>query len=407
MEKSRSLKRSHFVRYFDLYRRIRYTLIVLIIFILGSNIPILQPHQLNDKVNVFNNLGAAAMGGDYTNVNLFSLGLGPWLTALLIINLIGFRNIDKTMKQTKQEKQIKEKSATLFLCVVQGYYVLNLHVKHGPDYIEVMLLSLLMLIAGSMMLIWLADQNAMYGIAGPMPIVMMSIIRSIIAGKGDIDDLSPLFWLIVAVLLMSSVLLLVFIERSEYRIPYVDILNISKVQKNFLAWKLNPAGSLAIMLCLSFYTMIKYVIELVLMFFTDIKMKDFQYLELSHPIGITLFVAILFLLGLFLSKFMLNPKKKAEEFLKSGNYFAGISPGKSTESFLNHQANLISLFSATIMAVIIGIPFYITLLIPQVFNEVYLSVQVLILVYIAINVVEAMRSYLYFQSYRMLLNKYW
>lgn len=104
---------------------------------------------------------------------------------------------------------------------------------------------------------------------------------------------------------------------------------------------------------------------------------------------------------------MLNPSKKAEEFMKSGNYFEGVLPGKPTARYLNQKANIISRSSAILISIIIGLPFYITLLIPQVFDEVFLSIQILILVYIAINVVEAIRNYLYFEGYRTFLDKYW
>lgn len=407
MKKKLNIDMTNHIYRISLYRRIIYTLFILMVFILGSNIPIISKQYLKHDVNVVNSIGAATMGGDYTNVNLFSLGLGPWLTSLLIINLISYRNIDKVMKQTKLQKQVKEKVATLCLCVIQGYYVLNMHIKSGEHFAEVMTISLIVLVAGSMCLIWLADQNALYGIAGPMPIVMISIIKSIFKGHHVIDDLNPTFWLAVILLMLFSIVLLVFVERSEYRLPYIDIMHISKVQKNFLAWKLNPAGSLAIMLCMSFYMTVKYIVELVLMFFTDIKLKHFTYLDLTHPIGITFFVVLLFVLNMLLSKFMLNPSKKAEEFMKSGNYFEGVLPGKPTARYLNQKANIISRSSAILISIIIGLPFYITLLIPQVFDEVFLSIQILILVYIAINVVEAIRNYLYFEGYRTFLDKYW
>jgi len=383
-------------------------MMIMIIYIIGSNIEILSTANIDSKKDVFTTIGVAAMGGDYSRVSLFSLGLGPYLTSMLIINLLAFRNSDAVFMQTKKERQIKEKLLILALSIVQGYHLLSMYVKNGEDKAEIMALGLLVVIAGSMLLIWLADQNFMYGIAGPMPIVVMSIIKSIAYGDHTVViHLKIFIWFIIILLLLLCAILLIIIERAEYRINYIDILNVSKIQKNFLAWKLNPGGSLAIMLSMSIFIIIKSIIEMFIVMFTKHKLESIKYMDLTHPLGITFFVLLLGILAYLLSLLMLNPKKKAQEFRKTGNYIVGVNPGKETSQFLSKKAKRISLFSAFMISVIIGLPFYFTLLVPELSKEIYLSIQILMLIYVSINIMDVIRNYMYFNRYKSYMNKYW
>ncbi|WP_312040238.1 accessory Sec system protein translocase subunit SecY2 [Macrococcoides bohemicum] len=397
-----------YTQYKLLYRRIIYTCMIMIIYIIGSNIEILETANLKKETDIFSSVGVSAMGGNYSTASIFSLGLGPYLTSMLIINLFTMRNTEKIMMQTKKERQRKEKALTLFLAVVQSYYFFNIYLKDVSQNWEVMAIGMLVLVTGSMLLVWLSDQNFLYGIGGPMPIVIMSIVNSIFSSDYHNNIKIELsVWIIILVLLLLSTVLLITVERAEYRIDYFDILNISKVQTSFLAWKLNPSGSLAIMLSMSIYMIVKSILDLFIVFFTDLKLEDIYLFDLSHPVGITLFVMLLAFLAYILSLLILNPKRKANEFKKNGNYIGGIKPGSETEKFLIKKAKKISLFSAIIISIIIGIPFYYTLLVPDLSNEIYISIQLLMLIFISINITDIIKTSLYFNRYNSFMNKYW
>lgn len=392
----------------QLYQRIFYTMMIMVIYIIGSKVEIISTANIDRKKDVFTSIGIAAMGGDYSMVTIFSLGLGPYLTSMLIINLLALRNSDSVIKQTKKERDIKIKLLTLVLSIFQAYHLLSMYIDDDGKEGQVIALGMLILITGSMLLIWLADQNFMYGIAGPMPIVVMSIIKSTTHGDHTAAmHLRVAVWLVIIFLLLLCAVLLIVIERAEYRIDYVDILNVSKVQKNFLAWKLNPGGSLAIMVSMSIFVIIKSVVELFVVGFTKHKLADVKFMDLTHPLGITLFILILGILAYLLSLLMLNPKKKAQEFKKTGNYIEYLRPGTETAKFLSKKAREISLFSALMICIIIGLPFYFTLLIPALSKEIYLSIQILMLIYLSINIMDVVRNYLYFNRYKSYMNKYW
>ena len=92
-----------------LYKRIIFTCFILVIYIFGSHISIVSSNSFHSGNDSFFKLAVSNVGGDLTNLNIFSLGLGPWLTSLILIMLLNYRNIDKITKQTRAEKHYKER----------------------------------------------------------------------------------------------------------------------------------------------------------------------------------------------------------------------------------------------------------------------------------------------------------
>lgn len=90
------------------------------------------------------------------------------------------------MKQTSLEKHYKERILTLILSVIQSYFVIHEYVSKESVHQDNIYLTILILVTGTMLLVWLADKNSRYGIAGPMPIVMVSIIKSMMHQKWNI-----------------------------------------------------------------------------------------------------------------------------------------------------------------------------------------------------------------------------
>lgn len=108
-----------------------------------------------------------------------------------------------------------------------------------------------------------------------------------------------------------------------------------------------------------------------------------------------------------MSRLLINTKQKTKDFLKSGNYFVGVYPDTETEAFLNSKARRICWTGSIIVGLIIGIPLYCTLFVPQLSQQIYFAIQLIIMVYISINIAETLRTYLYFDKYQQFLTKYW
>ncbi|KTW19458.1 preprotein translocase subunit SecY, partial [Staphylococcus warneri] len=147
------------IEYKILYKRILFTLMIIFIYILGSNIKIADMKSSAQHTNQFLDLAISNVGGDITTLNLFSLGLSPWLTTMIIMTLLTYRNMEKGQKQTRLERSYKERFFTILLALIQGYFILSEYINKGMIHHANFPLMLLILVAGTMLLVWLADQN--------------------------------------------------------------------------------------------------------------------------------------------------------------------------------------------------------------------------------------------------------
>lgn len=391
-----------------LYKRILFTCLIIMIYITGSNIPLIHQIDIQRKDSSFYQIAVLNTGGDISSLNIFTLGLGPWLTSMIIFSLIAYRNIDKTARQTRSEKHYKEKLLTILLSLAQSCFLLNQYVSKEKIDSENIYILLLILVTGTMLLVWLADQNIRYGIAGPMPIVLVSIIKSLSQQNWLQLQTSILVIMLIICVIAVTLFVLLFMELIEYRTNYQDIMNFSNQDiKKYLAWKINPAGSISIMISISVFVLLSNLINMGVNVAVPNHQNNSFLLNFSHPIGITIYVLIQMFLGYFLSRFLLNTKNKTEEFLKNGNYFIGVKPGAATSIYLNKMARRICWFGSIMITTIIAIPLYSTLLVPELSQQIYFAIQLIVLVYIGINITETIRTYLYFDRYKQLLDKYW
>ncbi len=388
-------------------RRLLFTCFILAIFIFGNRVVLLDSPGIDTMDELFK-MNAANFGASYDIINVFSLGLGPWLTAMIFTSLYYYKFPKKIMKMTRFERSIREKMLALLLSIIQAIFLVRQAYAEQPDQNYDQWLVILILVTGSMMLIWFADLNAIYGIAGAMPIVFISIIKSFIRQSSTLVEMPWVVLLVAFISILIAIVILLILELSEYRLQYEDIMTVSEpYQKPFVAWKLNPSGSLSIMIAISLFLVLRYVLDFIVKVLngqSDVSSIIFSF---TNPIGIFTFIIMLFLFNYWLSIFMLNPKMKAEMFEKSGNYFHYIRPGKDTEKFIMQKARIISLVGASVVTLIIGVPLFMTLLYPKVSVEIYLAIQVIMIVYIGLNMNETVRTMLYFDKYEGFFKKYW
>ncbi|MBM0372871.1 accessory Sec system protein translocase subunit SecY2 [Staphylococcus pseudintermedius] len=407
MKNNRITKIINQYEYKIFYKRIAFTILILLIYILGSKITIVDENAMRQHDSAFYELAVSNMGGDIHQLNVFSLGLGPWLTAMIIISLITYKNMEKAMHQTRAEKHYKEKFLTLGLSIIQGYFVINQFVRHTDAERFTELLLLLILVTGAMLMMWLADQNMRYGIAGPMPIVLLSVIKSMFTQSLPIVSIEILMLVVMVILIIVALFILLLTELIEYRIHYRDIIEMpTPGQPTYLAWKINPGGSISIMISLSVFLLLTSTINLIFNMVTG-KTPHLQWLSFGHYMGVTIYLILQTVLGYLLSRLIVNTKQNTKDFLKNGNYFIGIRPGADTGNYLNHLAKRLCWFGTTIVTAIIGVPLYISLLVPDLSEYIYFAVQLMIMVYLAMNITETMRTYLYFDKYGAFLNQYW
>ncbi|MFH0716847.1 accessory Sec system protein translocase subunit SecY2 [Staphylococcus delphini] len=387
-----------------LYQRIFFTLMIIVIYIIGSHITLPGIKVRTHLPHSFLDIALSNVGGDIGTIHLFSLGLGPWLTTMIIMALLTYRNIEKEKLETQLERHFKERFFTLLLAIIQGYFVLSSNQsKFQGVHIGFLLL---ILVTGTLLLVWLADQNTVYGIAGPTPIVLVGIVKSIFQHQ-QLQHIDEVTVAIGIALMLVVLVLLVWLERIEYRIHYQDVMHVTTSQKDtYISWKLNPAGSMEMMFSFSLYFIIGMLAQVIGRWLTGDASDQPVFLELNHSVGVLMFFVMLVMLNFMLSKVLFNTKWKAKAFQKSGHYMDGIYPGKATRVYLNRKSNQISAIGAAVLGLIISLPLLTAVVVTDMTQELFVFTQFVILIYMTINIAETVRTYLYFDQYQSFLDPY-
>ncbi len=146
-----------------------------------------------------------------------------------------------------------------------------------------------------------------------MPIVMVSIIKSMMHQKMEYIDASHIVIALLIILVIITLFILLFIELVEVRIPYIDLMNVSATNmKSYLSWKVNPAGSITLMMSISAFVFLKSGIHFILSMFNKSISDDMPMLTFDSPVGISVYLVIQMLSGYFLSRFLINTKQKSK-----------------------------------------------------------------------------------------------
>ena len=149
------------------------------------------------------------------------------------------------------------------------------------------------------------------------------------------------------------------LENTEKRIPVqrISIHNIY-ADKNYLAIKRNPIGVMPAMFSMAFFMIPQMLVSVLLMLLPN--QPELLWLQdnlvLTKPVGIVVYILILYLLTLGFSRVFVNPGEITEQFLKSGDSIQNVHAGKETKKYLSRTITGLALLSATMMSICLGFP---------------------------------------------------
>ena len=212
------------------------------------------------------------------------------------------------------------------------------------------------MVTGVMVILWLSERNAKYGIGGRTMLIVVNLldgILSTISGRSLRNLMIPLT---ISAAVMFVVLVM---ENAEKRIPVqrISIHNIY-ADKNYMAVKLNPVGVMPVMFSTALFMLPQLLVSLLVSLFpnhTGILWWQ-ENLSLMKVPGIAVYIICLCLLTVVFSMVLISPKDITEQFLKSGDSLVNIHAGRDTRRYLRGVMWRISLFSSAVMSACVGIP---------------------------------------------------
>ena len=333
-------------------KRVLWTLFFLFIYCLGNQLVL--PFVDLKNANIFGGaigslaFSSAMMGGNLRSMSLFSVGLSPWMSAMILWQMFSF---SKKMGLKNLPIEIQDRRRmylALGIAIVQSLAVsLNLPIVSGVNASLAIFMNTILLIAGTFFLVWLSDLNSLFGIGGSIVILMASMMANL-----------PYQFLYV-----SGV-----VQRARYRISInkINIHNRFK-QYSYLDIMLNPAGGMPFMYAMSLVSIPQYVFMLIQFIHPENKWTSgaIKALTVGQPLWLVVYLVMLFVLGLAFAFVNVSGEQISERMRKSGEYIYGVYPGQETSAYINHLVLRLGFIGALYMLFMAGAPMLIILVNPD------------------------------------------
>lgn len=343
------------------------SLFLLFIYVLGSrmNLPFVD---LNTKdflggSTAYLAFSAALTGGNLRSLSIFSVGLSPWMSAMILWQMF---SVSKRLGLTSTSIEIQDRRKmylTLMIAVIQSLAVsLRLPVQSSYSAILVVLMNTLLLIAGTFFLVWLSDLNASMGIGGSTVILLSSMVLNIPQDVLETFQTVHIPTGIVVLLVFMTIIfsyLLALMYRARYLVPVSKIGLHNRFKRySYLEIMLNPAGGLPYMYVMSFLSVPTYLFILLGFIFPNHSglmtlSKEFM---IGKPLWVYVYISVLFLFSIIFAFVTMNGEEIADRMKKSGEYIYGIYPGADTSRFINRLVLRFSVIGGLFNVVMAGGP---------------------------------------------------
>lgn len=390
------------------YKKVSFSLIIVLVYLLGMNIivPGVSLDGLYQSLTGKANLGLmlSMTGLSLSRISLFSLGLGPWMSALIFWRVLAVTNLFHIKTLTNNQSYRIKFIISLVLATIQSFTITAQAKAFDPSATISNIALILILVTGMSILVWLGNLNMQYGVGGPTIIILVSILRSwptkifsevtSRGWQGTLTTLLPGLFL----LMLGSYFIFRFYQ-GEKRLQINHVMIDDEVSsKAYLPIPTNPAGGMPFMFAFSIVLLPQYVFYLLNKQFPSPLFEQlYQEIQLDHIVGVLLLILCLMLLTFGFSYVNIDYKELAESLKKSGDYFTNVYPGKNTERFLFRQVTMRATIAALTNAIIIGLPMIIAIYYPEVSMWAYLIPTWMILM-ILMNEIRTQVSALYHRN---------
>jgi len=418
-------------KYGDLRRRLIFLLLALIVYRIGTHIPVpgINPDQLTQLfkgqqggiLSLFNMFS----GGALSRFSIFALGIMPYISASIIMQLMSY--VVPSMEALKKEGEAGRRKitqytryGTLGLAIFQSMGIaLALESSAGlvnaPGFVFRMT-AMVSLTAGTMFLMWLGEQITERGLGNGISIIIFSGIAaglpSAIGGLLELvrtGAMSIIIALLIVVLVGLVTYFVVFVERGQRKIlvNYARRQVGNKVyggQSSHLPLKLNMAGVIPPIFASSIILLPSTVVSWFSAGESMIWLKDISAaLSPGQPIYVMLYAIAIIFFCFFYTALVFNSRETADNLKKSGGFIPGIRPGDQTARFIDKILLRLTFAGAIYITFVCLLPEFLILKynVPFYFG----GTSLLIIVVVTMDFMAQVQNYLMSQQYESLLKK--
>lgn len=344
-----------------------HTLFLLFIYVLGSRLALpfvdLNSRNFLGGGAAYLDFSVALTGGNLRSLSLFSIGLSPWMSAMILWQMFSFSKKLGLNSVSSEVQDRRKMYLTLGIALIQALALTtNLPVQAPYNPFLVFLLNTSLLVAGTFFLVWLSDINASIGVGGPVVILLASMVASLpqdIIQSIQVHKISPWLLFLLVVLGVLFTYLVVLFYRARYRIPINKIGLHSRFKRySYLEIMLNPAGGMPYMYVMSLMGLPSYL--LILLQHLDKSNPLYPALleqyAMGKPLWIYAYILILFVFSIAFAFVNVSGQQIADRMKQSGDYIYGVYPGEDTSRFINRLVLRFALIGAVFNVTLAGLP---------------------------------------------------
>ncbi|MBK0037549.1 MULTISPECIES: preprotein translocase subunit SecY [Enterococcus] len=371
----------------DIRSRILFTVLILFVFRLGTHItvPGVDASRLNTIADLpFLNMLNLVSGGAMQQFSIFSMGVSPYITASIVIQLLQMDIVPKFVEWSKQGEVGRKKlnQATRYLTLVLGFvqsmtltagfnYYTQLGFVNNPNMATYIVIGLI-LTAGTMLVTWLGEQITERGIGnGVSMIIFAGIISRLPASiKELIEDyfinveqsdiwLNAIFMALLVIAVLIVITLVTYVQQAERKIPIQYTKRVAGAPtSSYLPLKVNAAGVIPVIFASSFITTPNAIIQAL-----GSSYKGETWYEVVQTIfsyntvpGAIIYTVLIVAFTFFYAFVQVNPEKLAENLQKQGSYIPSVRPGKGTEEYVSRLLMRLSTVGSIFLGLVALLP---------------------------------------------------
>ena len=416
----------------DLKNRILFTLGIMVLYRIGCHIPMpgINAQALTEffaqSRNTLFGLYDIFAGGAFSRAAVFGLGIMPYISASIIIQLAGavipfFQRLQKEGEEGRKKINQYTRYGTVFIACMQALgatvFLENLVAPQSGlpavphPGLAFKFTVMITLCAGTILIMWMGEQITergigngisliiFMGIVGRFPTAILDEIQNLIGGNR-----APMMELLIFAVMIGIIALVVLITEGTRKIPvqYAKRVVGRKVyggQSTYIPIRVSGFGVMAII----FSQSIMFVPQTIRQFFpkNEFIQTVLSYLDMGSPVYWLFYGLLILFFTYFYAAIAFNPVDVAENMRKQGGFIPGVRPGKKTAEYIDHVISRIMLPAAIFFAIVAIMPYFVTktMNVSQSFARFFGGTSLLIMVGVSLDTLQQIESHLLMRHY--------
>jgi len=357
----------------DLRVRILFTLGALLIFVVGTGI------QVPGTADVTGSLGFLELinvmgGGALKQFSIFALGVMPYITASIIVELLQmdiipyFSELKKQGPVGRQKLNQITRYMGIIFAFIEGFAFAFAFLGSGKSTLDYMYVATVMT-AGTAFLLWLGDQITqkgigngisliiMAGIISTLPSMFVTAFKELILESSVSLPLGILSFVGFVIIYFLIIIGVIFVENSERKIA-IQYANKTTsafgANQSYMPIRINSAGVVPVIFASSLLAIPATIAQ----FAKNTGFTNFvnKYLNYTTPVGFLIFVVLIYFFAYFYTFLQLKPDELAKNLQENGGFIPGVRPGKDTEKHISNILSKLTIVGGLFLVIISGLP---------------------------------------------------